>query len=541
MLPPPAFRPLRADSGTPSHRRQAFFPFSSVYNQHNTAVTDYMAQIGKSIRWYFICILLLLVTAGSAAAWFWMRSDELLKAQLTNQLNQLVPNWNVQIGRTRYDWKSQIHIYDVTIQGGNSRRSLLLLPEVIVKIDVEQFKANQHLQVQKVILKRPVVNLVRDTEGAWNWEQLGPPPRSEEPVPEIEVRDARFQVILENGDRRSPGEVFIEQANLRMVPNGRRAVSIEGLTHVNQLGRLAIKGDWNVDTGDWNVNGSVAEVRIQGEFLSLVAGQSPELLAKLQDLDRFLKNYPGHQAELIAQTAGIANPTDAISEVVNDQVPDFGVSVLFDLDFDVAKKSTSVEPEFQFKFNFKDGLLSNRILPFPLSDLNGVVVWNNELITIEKLTAMNGPAGVQATGNVERRPEKAGCELDLKLRNITLDQELRARLTPGLAKAYDDFNPTGVFDLDVEVGYQPETGFKYRNLLAKVRNGSCRFVKFPYPFTAIEGTVQQPGDSDVMQVNLKGLAARRETSVVGWMKNPGREAQAHYEINVTNLPVDDAL
>ncbi|QDU80912.1 hypothetical protein Pla110_26480 [Polystyrenella longa] len=500
-----------------------------------------MARIGKSIRWYFICILLLLTTVGGSAMWFWMRSDELLKSQLTAQLEELLPDWNIQIGRTRYDWKSQIHIYDVTIQGDHTKRSLLQLPEVIVQIDVEQFKANQHIQVQKLILKRPSINLLRNAQGMWNWEQLSPPPRSEEPVPEIEVRDARYRVILENGGDRPPGEVYIEQANVRLIPTGRRNVSIEGLTHINQVGRLAIKGNWSVDTGEWDVSGSIAEVKTQGEFLSLIAGQSPELLTKLQNFDTFLNNYPAQQDEVIAQTAAVSNVSLSSTAVHTDEIPDFGVGVLFDLDFQVTKTSPTEEPDFKFKFDFKDGKLTNRILPFPLSDLKGTVVWDNDLITIEKLTAMNGPAGIQASGKVARQPEKASFDIDLKCRNITLDQKLRARLTPGLAKLYDDFHPAGVFDLDVEFYFQPGVGLKHRNLLAKVRNGSCRFVKFPYPFTAVEGTVQQPGDSDIMEVDIRGLAARRETAVVGWLKNPGREAESHFEIQVSNLPVDDAL
>ncbi|MEZ6045150.1 MAG: hypothetical protein R3C11_06125 [Planctomycetaceae bacterium] len=501
-----------------------------------------MARIGRSIRWYFIFTLLFTLMVGGGVIWFWMRSDELLKGQLTSQLNLMVPDWNVQIGRTRYDWKSQIHIFDVTIQGDNPGRPLLQLPEVIVKIDVEQFKANQHLQVQKLILKRPTLNLMRNVAGEWNWARLSPPPRTEEPVPEIEIRDARYKVVLENGNGRPPGEVFIEQANVKLVPTGKRNVSIEGLTHINQLGRLAIKGNWSVDTGQWDVKGSIEEVKTQGEFLSLIAGQSPELLTKLQRLDSFLKNYPAQQQEVIAKTAATTGgpvPEAELNSVVSEMVPDFGVKVLFDLDFEVNQTVAGAEPDFQFKLHFKDGLITNRVLPFPLSDLKGDVVWKNDQINIEKVTALNGPAGIQATGLIGRQPDKASFDLDLKFRNITLDQELRARLTPGLGKLYDDFNPAGLFDLDVEFYYRPETGLKYRNLLAKVRAGSCRFIKFPYPFTAIEGTVQQPGDSDVMQVELTGLAARCKTSINGWLKNPGREAESHFDIAVSNLPIDE--
>ncbi|MAT16819.1 MAG: hypothetical protein CMJ46_16290 [Planctomyces sp.] len=500
-----------------------------------------MARLGKSIRWYLLFTLLLLIAVGGGVVWFWMRSDELLRAQISQQLDQLVPDWNVQIGRTRYDWKSQVHIYDVAVQGQGEGQSLVQLPEVIVKIDVEQFKKNQHLLIQKIILKRPTVNLVRDAGGEWNWQKLSPPPQSEEPVPEIEVRDARYHVVLENGGGRPPGEVIIEEANVRLVPTGRRNVSIEGLTHINQVGRLKIKGNWSVDTGEWDVQGSVAEIRTQGEFLSLVAGQSPELLTKLQDLDQFLKNYPGQQEEVIAQTALTTPMPTGTRAPDSDQIPDFGIGVLFDLDFAVSKKAGVPEPDFQFKFDFKDGLLTNRILPFPLSDLQGTVVWNNEFITIESLTAFNGPAGIQTSGNIGRQPDKASFDLNFSFRNITLDEDLRARLTPGLGKLYDDFQPAGVFDLDIGVYFRPETGFKYRNLLAKVRNGSCRFVKFPYPFTGVEGTVQQPGDSDVMHVKLTGLAARRETSIDGWLRNPGPEAESEFTLSVTNLPVDDSL
>ena len=63
--------------------------------------------------------------------------------------------------------------------------------------------------------------------------------------------------------------------------------------------------------------------------------------------------------------------------------------------------------------------------------------------------------------------------------------------------------------------------------------------KFPYPITDVVGTARQKGDSFVIDFNGRG--GNRPVKLTGLVSHPGPEAEADFDFQVQQVPLDDAV
>lgn len=507
--------------------------------------------IRKTTKWLFILVLLIAAIGGWFAFKLWNESNERIRIAILAKCEELVPDWDVTLGRARFDWNRRVHLYDFTLRAKGQSQNIVSIPEVVVSIDRELFAEQQQVDVQKVRILGPTIDLIRDAQGQWNWQQLKPPPQSNQSLPEIEVVQATIRVRLDQSDGAAAAVLGMQNADLKLIPSGKRQFLIQGLTQVSQAGKLTIEGSWHLDRKTGWFNGKMNDVDSHGELSGLIIGSSPELRLKLARFQAAVDGYaqdlrqtsPARQRDpfLFAstrteQTSPASNRT---SIEPGDGVPNLGASANLDVEFNVAVKQPKTEPDFKLKVKVKQGQIENDALPFTLRDLTGTIDWDNDRLILSNLTAKNGKTRISMAGRFDRQGPVSPGEFEFAISNLLLDERLRRRLPPSFRKSYDSVSPSGTADIQGKLLFDGVRIWRPQGVVATLKNCSGRHIKFPYPVEKVTGLIRQRGE--IFDVELAGQAGGQPASLSGYIRNPGPAAECYFAIHADRIPINDTF
>jgi hypothetical protein len=503
----------------------------------------------KTTKWLVILVLLVAAGGGSYGFYLWNESNERIRKVILAKCEEMAPDWDVSIGRARFDWHRRLYLYNLTLKAKGQSQSIVSVPEIIVSIDRERFAERQEIVVQKVRILGPELDLIRDADGKWNWQQLKPPSKSNQSLPELEIIQATVRVRLDQTDGSPAAVLGLQNADLKLVPSGKRSFLITGLTQVGQAGKLTVDGSWDLDHGVGWFNGEMNDVSSSGELSGLVIGSSPELRLKLaraqasvnRNLQSLPDSTPAVQSDpfLFASSRTEREPATAPDKTTtpDDGVPNLGASGTLDVKFRVAIKEPKAEPKFTFQINVKQGQIENDALPFPLRDLTGKLFWNNERFVFADVTAKNGMTRITLDGRFDRKGAISPGRIDMTITNLSLDDRLRSRLSPNLRKIYDSVELRGMADLKGALLFDGKRTWQPQDAVITFRNCSGRHVKFPYPAENISGTLKQNGGD--IDVELTGQAGGHSATLRGRIRNPGPTAEVFYTIHADRMSLDN--
>ena len=495
----------------------------------------------KTIKWFLLILLLAGVVGGIYGYRVYSRANENLRRMIVERLKQTLPDWDVEIGTTRFVWWRRLHIGDVTARPTGAENSLILLPEIVVTVDRDKLTDDQQVEIQKIRLVRPRMNLIRGPDGKWNWTNLPKLPESDKPSPEFEIEQGVIRVRLEHADGSAPTTLTIGPADLQLIPSAKRRYLVKGRVRLDDLGMLTLNGQWNLDVGTWAMDGRLPDVAFGNDLIARAAAIAPELRTQIRRVDAAVKR-------LSAAARSSRNPaaveTDSRGTPPNDSLPDLGVTATLDVSIRMARASVDSAPIISLTTGIRNGRITNPALPFPLYDAAGTLRFENRRLTVEKFSARNGRTRLSGGGAILLRDDATSGDahpggFHVAVRNLTLDDRIQAVLTPGLRRAYVDLQPTGTVDLVGDLITDERGRWKPHGFLVTAHNGSCRHAKFPYPLVDINGTAKQDGHE--FKLNFEGRAGRRPVAIVGWIRNPGPAAEAEIGIAVDRLPLDDTF
>ena len=503
----------------------------------------------KTTKWLVILVLLAATGGGGYGFYLWNESNERIREGILAKCEEIVPEWDVSLGRVRFDWNRRVHLYDSTLKAKGQSQNVATIPEIVVSIDRELFAERQEIVVQKVRILGPEFDVVRDADGKWNWQQLQPPPKSNQSLPELEIVQATVRVRLDQTDGSPAAVLGLQNADLKLIPSGKRSFLITGLTQVGQAGKLTVDGSWDLDHGVGWFNGEMNDVSSSGELSGLVIGSSPELRMKLARaqtaVSTYLQSLPGETSTgrrdpFLFASSRRERPSAAETGMPiapDDGVPNLGASGTLDVKFQVAVKEPKAEPKFTFQVNVKQGLIENAALPFPLRDLTGKIFWDNERFVLADVIATNGMTRITLDGRFDRKGTISPGRIVAKIENLALDDRLRSRLPASLRKIYDSVEPRGIADLKGTLHFDGKRTWQPQNAVMTLRNCSGRHVKFPYPVENISGTLKQNGGD--IDVELTGQAGGHPATLVGRIRNPGLTAEVFYRIHANRMTLDE--
>ena len=503
--------------------------------------------IRKTLKWCAVLVLLLAASAAGYGYTVWQRSNEILRQAFVDRVKEIAPEWDFHVDSAGLDRLRRIHVYNMQVFAGSQTPAIITLPEIIVTVDVDAFIERQAVVVEKITLLGPEVHLRRTASGAWNWQQLAPPKKTDRSLPEFDIQKGTLKVYLEQPDGSSYSRIVADRADLKFVPSAKRQFVFSGRTQVEQAGTLAIDGTWNVDAKAFACNGRMQDVTVGEDLLEVAAGSSQKFREALAGLQRrlsaertALESAPTQTAfNDSTQNAGSAATTAAapVAEAPPEP-PQLGVAGTVDVEFLFSRLQANVPPDFQMKVNLREGQIANALLPFPLYDLAGKVEWNNERVTLKEFSAKNGNMRVDLAAEMTSREKTAGI-VAVRLRDLVLDERLRRRLPEGYRKVYDQLSPTGQVDVAIDFEKAGDGRWQQRNFVLAAKRCSCAHAKFPYRIVEVNGTMSRAGQD--LNLSFEGLAGQRPIACAGVVRNLGPEAETTIDLRVDHLPLDETF
>ena len=187
------------------------------------------------------------------------------------------------------------------------------------------------------------------------------------------------------------------------------------------------------------------------------------------------------------------------------------------------------------------GRIDDPRLPFPFSDLEADVRFNNEGITVDHLKARNGPAVVELK-NCHRQGYGHGSPIYLKLsgRRIPLDQNLVRVLPPSFRKEWDKYLPEGEIDADLQLHFDgkrwtPQTV----NIACLNVSFTCQRYKFPYRLDHGCGNLNLR--NRVLTIDMQAFSGSQPIKIDAEIHNPGPNFTGKLEAKGGNIPFDEKL
>lgn len=522
-----------------------------------------MKSLRKMLKWLLVILLAGGIAGGFYVYRFLAKFDQELQSRVQAKLAELAPEWDLAVGRCRFDFFSRLYIDDLTLHLDGQAEPLTTVPEVVVTVDRSALADDQQVVIQKVRLVKPRLRLSRSAEGSWNWQGLPPLPHSTRSLPECEIQQGTVIVDIDHGPGLPPARFTLRHVDLQLIPSGKRRFSMKGVARIDRIGELWIDGDWDVDHRTVQLDGGVKELPVGQPLVALVSHLAPPVGEKLAQIHAGLaermRQAPDPRSTspfaLASQSAVVVFPDGPEARLpgdvpVNMTIPDLGVTAVVNVDFRVGLGGSHEGADYKLLVRILRGRIANPVLPFPLDDLTGEIYTDGASLQITDFRATNGATRLSMDGSFARKAGGWPGGIAIEVTDLPCDERLRSRLTEEFQRVYDMHRPSG--SVDIEAVLVRDEFDQWRPIELEVRPQQCSILhdKFPYPIEAITGLIAQrpaterkPGEdaATILDVDVQGRAGRRIVSLKGWIRNPGPAAESLLVVSVNSLPLDETF
>lgn len=518
-----------------------------------------MTLVRKTLKWLVVILLVGGLAGGAYVYSLWRQQEAILRTKVLAKLDELVPEWDVQIRRVRFDWHQRVRLYDVVLRPRGSTSELLAIPELVLSIDREQFQRDRSVVIERVELESPRVQLIQYADGHWNFQELTPPPRSDATLPDIAFKNGELLMRLEHAGS-SASELSIQQVNLALEPSGRRRFRVDGESTMSQVGKVELAGEWDIDAHAWNFSGRMLSVALEDELVDLATATSPKLEAQYarlqQNLERVFHKqgivpdrpdapwqYADNSADSpapIRVTSGSEAAQRGTSRETSAAQP-LGLAGQMDVYFRATQLQPTDEPEFKILVDLQQAQLTTPLLPLPLHNVSGKVSFDNSVLRLVNVSAQNGVTRLEVNATVRREGSGTPATIDYAVRNLVLDRRLYDCLPPSWQKLHDLVQPAGHVSVSGSLHYDGAGEWVSEGTQAVLHDCTASHVLFPYPVHSIHGTVQQQGRTRDLVYSLQGRAGQRKATLSGVTRNAGPTGSSEIAIRIDELPIDETL
>ena len=135
-------------------------------------------------------------------------------------------------------------------------------------------------------------------------------------------------------------------------------------------------------------------------------------------------------------------------------------------------------------------------------------------------------------GLVPRSSDPPAGHLDLSVKDVTLDKQLREILPPEWQAIFDIYGVSGPIDLTTSLRPSAEGAWQPTDTVLTARGCRVRHTRFPYPLEQVTGTLTQQGASKDLVVEVDAVAGDRPILFRGWVKDAGPLASSQIDISV---------
>ena len=530
------------------------------------------------IRSTFRSLLIVLAAAGAVAggaAWYaWAKGDEYARQQLQQRLSKIAPSCAIEIGKVRFDWNRSLTVHDLTIRPANAADRdevpALSIPEAVLQIDRDRFLNEQVVDVKLIRLLGPELTITRRSDGTWSIDELRPfrlDPSM--PLPEWHIEHGTLHVRLEQTDT-EPISFMLRDAGARFVPTGERGFAVTALGNLSETGPLQIAGKIDLINETWSLSGAAKSLETTGPVANFLVKASAELQAGMAKLDSRLRELEqrldadelpdrrvatnvaphrtGNGPQSDSNTGGVVSngiPQPAAASISPAEIAglsELGLEATLDVQFSVGKVDPQQPLTWQVWVDFKEGQVTNPLLPLPLEHLKGRLYCDPARLTATALTASNGQTKLTLDADLPLgdAAAKSAGSLSLAATDLALSDAMHDNLTAGCQRLLDIVRPRGLVDVTAAFARDVTGLWKVTDFQLTAKNLSVRPEPFPYLIRDIKGTLRQTEPGRLF-AQMQGMAGMRPVTLTAHVVDPGSDADVDVRITAEGVPLDAAL
>ena len=482
-----------------------------------------------------------------AVPYAYNRVDEEIRRHIESRFAEAYPSLDVRVHSAELVVNEGIRVRGLAIhEPGRPEGSqpIVRVDEIMIACDATLPNLlRQQVDVTKITLQRPALRAKRTQDGTWNVARLWPLPKFSDSRPDIVVENGAIEIVHSLGENQRA--VTLRNVNVTAkyadrpesppaqsppslasivpsaggnsaggdtappiqstVPRQPRSnrISIEGSASADHCRGIQFLGTVDQSTGDWDIGGTVDQLRISPEFLaSLPVGGSA-----------------GGKTKTLLTDAVFHGRCDVDFRLRND--PDRFRLCLFE----AAGK-------------IKEGRLHHPRLPRALNDVKASFVLGNAGFSIKNLTAQTGQTTLRLTCNGTGFNEKSSLSLNGEVRDLELDSELFDCLPDHMRDQWIKFLPRGNIHCDFDALI---AGGRFANLEGTIRllDTSFTYHKMPYRVEHGRGTVTFKNGT--FGIGVTAMAGNEPVRITGQTRMEGDIACGRIEIRGTSLVVDEKV
>lgn len=496
-------------------------------------------------KWMIVLSLLLTVVGGSGAYWCYVRSDEMLRVGALAQLQAMSPDLKFGIEQARFDFSGRVRLLGVSIQLPGDVEPALYIEEMVLTLDEKNMTEFKDATIQRLRLVHPQLHLVRQKDGKLNWQGIEWKLNKSQPVPEIVIEHGTVIVELQRANS-TVRKLKMADLNVTSMPAAARKITAAISTRIEPAGPLSATIDANLDGPPFSVEAKWQRLPVDDDLLDLIAELSPTVNDKLQAVRTSMARMAATQAAASRLPArpvsdnGSRLNTAPIS--IQSQLPDvghpapipLGLKCNCDLHCRVQWDGPEAPLNYQVLTELHSGQLSNVLLPFPIYEIQGSVYADPTQVVFRDLRAENGAMRLYV--NTRGAPGQTP-QMKLQIRNIQIDDALKARLPETLRKLANSLSLTGVCDLDWRSS-RPSDPSTWEGDL-RLSDGFVSHEKFQYPIRNVGGTVKLRGSR--IDIEGTGKASGVAVTLTGWILNPGPANECEFIIKADGVQFNGTL
>ncbi len=459
----------------------------------------------KLVAWTLLLILCT-IAGGLGFAYSFYTDSATLGSLLKAEIPRYFPHTQFDVGRVRVrPFIGEVTLTDLglrqVVDGANFQ--MLRIPWLHVRHDARALLKG-HFEPQEVVVSYPTLRLCRRRDGSWNLQGFLADPWPAPPLkqaPPVTIQNGSIELAETGPDGSTTVFSILRKASIKIESLREGELKFEGLAEGDAFDRVSLNGTIDLGTGRIYMTGDLARV---------------ELTEKL-----FKRSPPEWRTTLdrIGLTAGE-----------------------LDVDLNTLIYDPSGTPKLRYavKGRLNGGAWNCNKLPFPINDLAASLILSDGVLKIDKVEGYNGTTRVGGTAEVVLSDSPLPpLKLSLELSGLELNDRLKKWTPPEFAETWENFKPTGVVSVNMDVTRTVPGGPVALGMHVKCHDVAMVYKHFAYPLEHIRGDLDfTPA---MVRLNLHTLLGGKPLTAVGTIVNPGPNAIVKLDFKGQSLPIDKLL
>ncbi|WP_437228349.1 hypothetical protein SH661x_000860 [Planctomicrobium sp. SH661] len=493
--------------------------------------------IRGTLVWMILLTLIGVIAAGGIAARWWSAKDQFITTAIHEHLEKAVPSCAIDFEAFRLVDTGHLELTHLIVRSRITGTELLRIPRIVIEIETEILRTHRRLVVREITMQSPEVILFRGADQHWNWEgvKVQPPPSAVTPSWTIKNGTVRIGCICPtDGQMRS---MVLQGIQVSVQPDSFQNYSFTSTSVADTLGPVQATGSIDTQSGEWKVRGTAGEIRLNDSLLNLAGRFAPKVHEQLTQLKSTNQAILAQSQSHLPRQTATASQIDVEAGAQSGAVPMLRADL--SLQFEASQSSLRSPLNYDIHGSIHHGHISDLLLPMPLYDLEGRFRMTPDLIEIESVKAANGSSTLYVNGSARRSTHDWAKNFQVRVMQLQLDQRIRGFLWGQLGKTFDMLNPSGTFDVDVELSQSPGQKLAYAINQFKVTDcrGLCDY--FRYPVEHVNGEITQNGTA--FELQMQGEANGRPVQARGRIDMANRDRDIDLRLEVADFPFDNAI